>query len=67
MGKSSFKYAWVLDNLKSERERGITIDIALQKFETPRFGYTIIDGKFVVNQFKTAIVCHIWCSCFMYQ
>ena len=22
MGKSSFKYAWVLDNLKAERERG---------------------------------------------
>jgi hypothetical protein len=33
MGKSSFKYAWVLDNLKAERERGITIDIALWKFE----------------------------------
>ena len=33
LGKSSFKYAWVLDNLKAERERGITIDIALWKFE----------------------------------
>jgi elongation factor 1-alpha len=33
MGKSSFKYAWVLDKLKAERERGITIDIALWKFE----------------------------------
>ena len=31
-GKSSFKYAWVLDKLKAERERGITIDIALWKF-----------------------------------
>lgn len=27
LGKSSFKYAWILDKLKSERERGITIDI----------------------------------------
>jgi len=27
MGKASFKYAWVLDKLKAERERGITIDI----------------------------------------
>jgi elongation factor 1-alpha len=32
MGKSTFKYAWVLDKLKAERERGITIDIALWKF-----------------------------------
>nr|KAF6471205.1 eukaryotic translation elongation factor 1 alpha 2 [Molossus molossus] len=29
MGKGSFKYAWVLDKLKAERERGITIDISL--------------------------------------
>merc|ERR1739848_56066 len=34
MGKGSFKHAWVLDKLKAERERGITIDIALWKFET---------------------------------
>jgi len=44
MGKGSFKYAWVLDKLKAERERGITIDIALWKFETPRFEYTVIDA-----------------------
>jgi elongation factor 1-alpha len=44
MGKGSFKYAWVLDKLKQERERGITIDIALWKFETPRFYITIIDA-----------------------
>ena len=44
MGKASFKYAWVLDNLKAERERGITIDIALWKFETPKFSYTVIDA-----------------------
>ncbi|CAI4277289.1 BPK_collapsed_G0003280.mRNA.1.CDS.1 [Saccharomyces cerevisiae] len=36
LGKGSFKYAWVLDKLKAERERGITIDIALWKFETPK-------------------------------
>merc|ERR1711942_38368 len=40
----SFKYAWVLDKLKSERERGITIDIALWKFETPKYYVTIIDA-----------------------
>jgi elongation factor 1-alpha len=44
LGKSSFKYAWVLDKLKAERERGITIDIALWKFESPKFHFTIIDA-----------------------
>ncbi|XP_061679840.1 elongation factor 1-alpha-like [Syngnathoides biaculeatus] len=44
MGKGSFKYAWVLDKLKAERERGITIDIALWKFETGKFCVTIIDA-----------------------
>jgi len=44
MGKSSFKYAWVLDKLKAERERGITIDIALWKFETKTKHFTIIDA-----------------------
>ena len=44
MGKGSFCYAWVLDKLKSERERGITIDIALMKFETDLYDVTIIDA-----------------------
>jgi len=44
MGKGSFKYAWVLDKLKAERERGITIDIALWKFETAKFYITVIDA-----------------------
>jgi elongation factor 1-alpha len=44
MGKGSFKYAWVLDKLKAERERGITIDISLWKFETPKYYVTIIDA-----------------------
>ncbi|KAM0709517.1 hypothetical protein Q7P35_003556 [Cladosporium inversicolor] len=44
LGKGSFKYAWVLDKLKSERERGITIDIALWKFETPKYNVTVIDA-----------------------
>merc|ERR1712013_371313 len=43
-GKGSFKYAWVMDKLQSERERGITIDIALWKFETPKFYVTVIDA-----------------------
>merc|ERR1712214_103041 len=44
MGKGSFKYAWVLDKLKAERERGITIDISLWKFETNKYYVTIIDA-----------------------
>jgi elongation factor 1-alpha len=44
LGKGSFKYAWVLDKLKAERERGITIDIALWKFETEKYYFTIIDA-----------------------
>jgi elongation factor 1-alpha len=44
MGKGSFKYAWVLDKLKAERERGITIDISLWKFETGKYYFTIIDA-----------------------
>jgi elongation factor 1-alpha len=44
MGKGSFKYAWVLDKLKAERERGITIDISLWKFETGKYYVTIIDA-----------------------
>ena len=43
-GKGSFKYAWVMDKLKAERERGITIDIALWKFETAASVFTIIDA-----------------------
>ncbi|KAE8648520.1 hypothetical protein Csa_008928 [Cucumis sativus] len=44
MNKRSFKYAWVLDKLKAERERGITIDIPLWKFETTKYYCTVIDA-----------------------
>ncbi|XP_075776256.1 elongation factor 1-alpha-like isoform X2 [Pelodiscus sinensis] len=43
-GKGSFKFAWVLDKLKAERERGITIDISLWRLHTRRFSLTIIDA-----------------------
>ena len=39
-----FKYAWVMDNIKDERERGITIDLAFQKFESPKYFFTLIDA-----------------------
>ena len=40
----SFKYAWVMDNIKDERARWITIDLAFQKFETPKYFFTLIDA-----------------------
>ena len=43
IGKGSFEFAWVMDSLKDERERGITIDIAHQRFDTKNYYYTIVD------------------------
>uniref|UniRef100_A0A7C5XMQ9 Elongation factor 1-alpha n=1 Tax=Ignisphaera aggregans TaxID=334771 RepID=A0A7C5XMQ9_9CREN len=43
-GKESEKYAWLLDRLKEERERGLTISLAYRKFETDNYYYTIIDA-----------------------
>jgi elongation factor 1-alpha len=39
----TFKFAWVMDNLKEERERGVTIDLAHKKFDTDRNYITIVD------------------------
>jgi elongation factor 1-alpha len=44
LGKASFKYAFLMDVLKAERTRGITIDISLWKFESPKYFFTIIDA-----------------------
>jgi len=40
----TFKFAWVMDSLKEERERGLTIDLAHRKFETDKYYFTIIDA-----------------------
>ncbi|MCL2142042.1 MAG: translation elongation factor EF-1 subunit alpha [Methanimicrococcus sp.] len=42
-GKESFAFAWVMDSLKEERERGITIDIAHKRFDTDKFYFTVVD------------------------
>ncbi len=42
-GKASFEFAWVMDSLKEERERGITIDIAHKRFDTAKFYFTVVD------------------------
>jgi len=44
VGKATFEFAFVMDALKEERERGVTIDIAHREFETPKYYCTIIDA-----------------------
>ncbi|KAL2404080.1 HBS1-like protein [Exophiala dermatitidis] len=44
IGKGSFAFAWVLDQGTEERERGVTIDIATNKFETDQTSFTILDA-----------------------
>jgi len=44
LGKGGFEFAFVMDNLKEERERGVTIDLAHKKFETATKNFTIIDA-----------------------
>ncbi|MEM0127180.1 MAG: translation elongation factor EF-1 subunit alpha [Thermoplasmatales archaeon] len=43
-GKATFEFAWVMDRLKEERERGVTIDVAHRKFETDKYYFTLIDA-----------------------
>ncbi|SEH17981.1 elongation factor 1-alpha [Natronorubrum sediminis] len=42
-GKGGFEFAYVMDNLAEERERGVTIDIAHQEFDTDEYDFTIVD------------------------
>ena len=43
-GKATFEFAWVMDNLKEERERGLTIDVAHRRLNTDKYYFTIIDA-----------------------
>ncbi|OPY30867.1 MAG: Elongation factor 1-alpha [Methanomassiliicoccales archaeon PtaU1.Bin124] len=43
-GKATFEFAWVMDNLKEERERGVTIDVSHKKFTTDKYYFTVIDA-----------------------
>jgi len=43
-GKAGFGFAYVMDGLKEERERGITIDVAHKEFFTPSYYFTVIDA-----------------------
>lgn len=44
IGKSSFALAWVMDQTSDERERGVTVDIATNNFETEKTRFTILDA-----------------------
>jgi elongation factor 1-alpha len=44
MNRPTFEFAFVMDQLKEERERGITIDIMHRDFQTPKYYFTIIDA-----------------------
>src|SRR3990172_1510059 len=42
--KETFEFAFVMDKLKEERERGVTIDIMHQRFDTKKYYFTLIDA-----------------------
>jgi len=43
LGPTACEHTWMLDRLTEERERGMTIEARLQKFESGSFRYTAID------------------------
>ncbi|CEQ39607.1 SPOSA6832_01148 [Sporobolomyces salmonicolor] len=44
IGKASFAYAWTFDAMEEERERGVTIDVAIDSFATQHKRFTLIDA-----------------------
>ena len=44
LGKATFEFAFMMDRMKEERERGVTIDVAHKDFQTPKYYFTIIDA-----------------------
>ena len=44
VGKATFEFAFTMDTLKEERERGVTIDLSHKEFMTNKYYFTIIDA-----------------------
>ncbi|PIT85060.1 translation elongation factor EF-1 subunit alpha, partial [Candidatus Micrarchaeota archaeon CG10_big_fil_rev_8_21_14_0_10_45_29] len=44
VGKATFEFAFTMDTLKEERERGVTIDLSHKEFNTAKYDFTIIDA-----------------------
>src|SRR3989344_9619322 len=55
VGKAGFEFAFIMDNLKEERERGDTIDLMHKKLMTDKFEYTVIDAPRHKDMIKNMI------------
>ena len=56
INKESFKFAWLMDKTKAERQRGITIEVAHAEWSTKSRYFTIIDAPGHVDFIKNMIV-----------